>query len=366
MSQHGFAQIHVNELDPRAGEQRLNRFQWIGSHNSFQRSNGIPGGLWTIGEQTDIFGMRHFEIDVGWESDLPSYYADATGDFIVKHFCQDNFGAQVIDQMLTQFVQSDAIMGENHSFIYVNFDMKLDTTGTAWDCFEDLPSDWSTKLRERLESFIPQDRIYTAYEFVNIDNSRWPSQQELIRRGKSIAFGTFEGTNCDDTTCFFFGHGTGSENAVEIRSGDATDQYFLFDQFISTFYPAGNVCFTNIPFQTAVENGFTFPTTYCVNSEGSISQPSIHPPNPLFVKTVDFPGTNLGTRVRPYGGSLGLNMALSRIKFHEAFQGQSRIEMIFDPGLYEIDPLNTAPPGGKEIVEAVELKSSGGLVEITK
>lgn len=360
------AQVHVNELFPREGEQRFNQFQWVGSHNSFQRSNGLPGGVWSIAEQTDEIGMRHFEIDVGWEADLPSRYPDIDGDFIVKHFCQDLVGAQTLDDILAQIALSDAIMGEHHSFIYINFDMKLNTTGATWGCFEDLPSDWQVKLKERVETFIPPDRIYTAYEFVNDDMQSWPSQQELIRRGKSVAFGSYRGFGCTLPQCFFFGHGTGSPNAVDVRSGDPDAQYNLGDRFVSTFYPSGNVCFANTTFVRAVENGFTFPTTYCVSLNAPNTHILLHPPNPLFLDSSTSNGNDFGTSLRPYSGAFGLNSALFRVDSHEAAYGKSQIQMIFDSGFYEIDPLNTNPNSGIEIGMAVVLTSSGGLVEITK
>jgi hypothetical protein len=362
------------EKFPRAGEQRLNAFQYIGSHNAYQRL--YPGGVpIPLDVQLDDYGHRHIELDIRWTR--PNYPAGNPNgnDFWIQHLCVDTTGSGTIDEYLLQIANSQALQD---SFIVVNLDILPDAHPSN-ACFEDMPSTWKEDLEDRILQYIPEHIVYTQDEFESVDDHdptagedlRIPSVQELLRRGKHIMFigGHFNYTDEE----FFFdhqepGHPAGAPE-IEIRSDDHTATFTLDDRFISTYYAPDSIqacsgeAFSR--WEQAVQSGFTFPTTYCPLDGNRLLYPLLHPPIPTYVTTGGPATEEFGTWGRPYHGGVGLLGAINRIALHESLKGPSDIPVRLSPGTYDLDP-SGANPDPVVFNSTMTLESSGGIATITK
>lgn len=346
------------ETVPRQGEQRLNRFQWIGSHNAFQRVDPDGDYLMPLSEQLDEYGHRYFEIDIRWDETLNN----GNGGWKVQHNCIDLTGRSELENHLVDIASSDALY---NSFIFLDFQINKHNA-FEYNCFDVLPSTVLADLKNTLIAYIPEDYFYTGDDYIEIDNRRWPSQQELLRRGKHVAVTTASThtTGTGNDYSFYFDTVDGDPNLANgnsalITSGGEFQQYDLGDSLVSEFYPTGGTCQNDPAWSIAVDSGYTFPTKYCLAKADDINDARIHPPNPIHVSTVALlAGPQFGTRDRPFaGGVTGLYLALARIAAHEAEKGPSHQTIDFEPGVYDV-------PGQYRFPMPVTLKARTGVVQL--
>lgn len=145
-------------------EQPFNDGIYKGSHNSYARKE-------TLAEQVVDFNVWQLELDV----------FDYSGSLKVTHDCDPASiaGAPSLAGLLTELGETvRAARFSRFTVLYV--DLKgngIDGCSYAWG------SQLDDRLRDAFTGALGQSEIYPAAEFVTRDHSRWPSYQELARRG---------------------------------------------------------------------------------------------------------------------------------------------------------------------------------------
>lgn len=331
---------HVPETVPRAGEQRLNRYQFYGSHNAFQRD---PSSL---REQVDDWGHSFLELDVWYNGT----------SFEVQHNCCDTTGESTLDAELEDLKTSQRVQS---GLVVVDFQLHRAGDGACSYCFEPFPADFRKRFQEAFESRFP-GAIYTSDEFEKVDSHRWPSPQELLRRGKHVII-----TGAFGVSQLFFDYGdwptVGNSNTVLWSSGyyDLTCNdgaspmsVCIGDRWLFEWYPealittcTGDTDFTST-WLSAVASGYTFPTMYCLTDTDLITDSRMHPPLPTYVNATTQKSEQLGTWGRPFAGQGGLVNAVLRINGHQQQKGPSNITIVLEGGVsYSTsNVLANAPP----------------------
>ncbi len=102
---------YVAETDPRVGEQRLNRFQFRATHNSFERNNGALDRI-SIARQLDVYDVTLLEFDLTWNTEFG-------GGFYVMHNCADPAGRAFLGTYLNEIAATQRA-SKGVTFIYFN------------------------------------------------------------------------------------------------------------------------------------------------------------------------------------------------------------------------------------------------------
>lgn len=154
------------EFEPRQGELRLNRFQYKASHNSYDVYDDLP-----FSAQIDDWNTWMVELDLWWCPDriqVSHGYGDCNGRTLDE--CMHDIG----NTDLTQW---------RVTFVYFEF-----KDANLWPSKEVFKSVILGSIADHLDL----DRVYTPIEFESPnptgDYGRWPSMQELVRRGKHFVF----------------------------------------------------------------------------------------------------------------------------------------------------------------------------------
>ena len=336
---------YVPERVPRAGEQRLNHLQFRSTHNSFERDNGFLDTV-SIADQMDVYDISFIEFDLTWNTDY--------NDLYIQHDCSDGAGRALLDSYL-QEINNTQRSQTGVTFIYFN-------RARIGPCFlypavddTEIPSDWPTRLYNKFNA-IWGSRVYTHGEHFDADkdNRRWPSIQELLRRGKNIVpivdltSGSYFFAADPGTTNSGFDKNTGDED-TPVGPGD------LGDSFFARHFPSGGwICFEEIGddgWQWALGHGYTFPASNC----SARTSDRLHPPVPTYVCC---PTGSVGTRGAihsAFGSPTGVKDAVAMVQRHQAIKGASTIPIQIVAGTYQ------APA---RITTAVRLMAIGGTARI--
>lgn len=331
------------------GERRFNQFIYKASHNSYW---GEP-----LDYQIDALNMWCLELDLHWDhGDVP----------VVRHHCGDGVIVRTLAECLTEAARAQT-KRDRITLLYL--EMKPHIAGDPlWNCHKSWPgrAAYRAALQSVIESNLGVGTVYRSAEFKNRDQSRWPSWQELSRRGYQWAVVLDEaifGSADDD---YFFGaeHPGGSPanpppdappNSVMIVVDggcdvDTTDQTLppLGDRWMGRAYPGGACAFDCSQqdgnyWNNLVILGYSFVATDC-RPNAHTYDVRTHSPAPLFVQR----GGNdaeYGTLVFPYRN---LEAALSRASPMVPVT-------LCEPGLYDVT-------NGLRINRPLVLRASAGVV----
>ena len=248
-------------------------------------------------------------------------------------------------------------------------------TGVTGGCYDEWPA--AEVYRPLIyQSFIDilgeglgEGYFYTAREFKDPsgDNMKWPSAEELVRRGKRwiVIIGDDDSRRPDSD--FFFGitfgnppSDSGVKNRVLVNRDMGCDTPIAppvaetperrDDRWMYRAFPNGacDICVAqNGPYwDNAVARGWTFVATNCIDDEHTWD-PRVHSPMPIFVApngTSD--GEQRGTVVAPFVGRSALGPALSTsspgVPIYIVGGGTAELDFPSFPGLgpREIRPFN--------------------------
>lgn len=327
---------HVPETTPRPGEQRLNRFQYHAIHNAFVRGS-------TLAEQVDDWGAFQLELDVWYDN----------GGYDVQHNSCDTVGEDTLESYLADLGGSQALQD---GLVFLDLQLHDEASGDCSDGFSDFPANWVTGLRSILESHLGAGVFYTFGEFRDVDQYRWPSLQELLRRGKHVV--VFKNSTFDD---FYFNRQplndcrgewdpnpiSSANTRVEVNTSVDSHCWDLGDRWVSRHYPSAQLCFaeSDSAWSDSVDDGFTFVATNCDDDGDRIADPRLHPPVPLLVDQSTGHSEQYGTRGRPYAGAAGFAAAVQRIRDHQDVQGASNVPIRLEAGTFSTGgALEGTPP----------------------
>ncbi len=323
------------------GEQRFNVGIYKASHNSYERGE-------TTHSQIDSWNCWCIELDLHWNG-----FA-----IWVEHFCGDpSHEAQTLSTELAELAATiDA--AERVTLVYL--EMKGADPPCYWSWSD--REEYRANITTQLEGHLGASRIYRSSEFRDTDLHRWPSYQELLRRGyRWIVVLDEEATGFADSD-FFFGIGRGNPpidstdfepNSVLInvaRGSLVPDRSVEPDRWLFRAYP-GIQCGGDDDdqgyFYGAIDKGYNFIATNCIDQSHTM-HPETHSPSPVHVE-LSGAGLEYGTLPFPFQGATGLISAVAR--------ASPRVPIRIGAGDYDV-------PAGTRLDRRVVLEASGGLVRI--
>lgn len=324
------------------GEQRLNRFQYHATHNSYERDN--CGGGVSIIEQLDRYDVWMLEFDLRWKTTA------SFNDFWILHHCAEPCNQGPFDDFLAQIAQSHRA---TYGLTVIYFDSGDISGCSSWPNVVSKPSNWQELLAAKLTGALG-NRCYTYADSTN-DLRSLPSAQELLRRGKNF----IPVVNASQSD-FFFDLNSYDRNFVWINEGAETRPVSLTndlrDAYTARHYPSGGWLCSNGDqgWEWAVTNGYTFPASNCSDKSGSPYSVYLHPPLPTYVNPAQ-PQAGRGTWLEPHGGPNALRAAIQRAALHESLKGPSMIGIQIAGGLHSIESrtdtaLRLVPQAGSGLV----------------
>lgn len=315
------------ETTPRTGEQRVSALQYKASHNSYERSESLD-------EQIDDYNCWMLELDCWW----------LDSDIHVRHLCSGTNGP-----LFTSKLQEIAASGTaTQKFTFIYLELKYDCTNDNCECgFGETCHSWPTgyrsTFRTEIESYLDSNRIYTADEWVAIDDYAWPSIQELVRRGKSYAFIIDERCTGDAGNSYFFEVTTGGSGYTTLINrdagcdgGESPGAVTPTTRFLYRAYPsagcAGLCSGQNEEYWSdATRLGYSFIATNCVSDEHTFDYSEVHSPMPFYVVYTGSPSHQWGTSAFPKVGAVGLLTA--------TLTASPMVDVVVAPGDYPLSPL---------------------------
>jgi hypothetical protein len=267
------------------------------------------------------------EFDLRWSDDI--------NDFWVFHDCLDGAANNSLDFFLAQI---NASTRSNYGITFVYFDSGNVDGCVFYPSIVNKPADWPDRLQTKLTANWGS-RVYTQGEFVAIDNQKWPSAQELLRRGKNLVVIV----NQVFGNSYFFAVDSASPNYVFVQNTSAEDTPItasdLGDKFVARHYPScGFTCNYDAcsdGWAWGVNNNYTFPASNCSNRAFD----RLHPPLPTYVCCPA--GTGIigrGSYNNAYNGPSGVIDAVARAQAHQDWKGASVIEIRISAGTYSAPP----------------------------
>lgn len=259
---------HVAEREPRPGEQRFNRLRYRASHNSFERNESLT-------EQMDHWNVWCLELDLWW----------SRPDVLVAHDDPCGVGccpckAASLDEELDEIAASVTKHGR---VTVIDLQLHLPESGTEV---------FYATIRNSLRSKLGSRRIYRPADFAapapDGDGLRWPSYQEMVRRGKNfvvVAHPAPEDSFFFRTTSTFPPSKGESANAVlAVVENAATGPGNLGDRYLSRTWHGSCAGFPDLRrhcsceiedgfWNRSVALGFNFIATYCVDRDTTFTAP---------------------------------------------------------------------------------------------
>ncbi|MBS0195296.1 MAG: hypothetical protein JSR77_00905 [Planctomycetes bacterium] len=272
------------------GEVRLNQPVYKSNHNSFSR--GVPLNI-----MVDDYNVWSIELDLYWSG----------ANVRINHDCiSDN------DRTLASWLSELGMAttaGSRINMIYLQ--MK---------CRSDWPErdSYLALLEVAVAQSLGTAACYPVSEFIDLDDSSWPSFQELNRRGyRYVVFlDETDVRRAGDSLAhdFFFGV-VQPENPppaivpsmalMEVRGGhDGSNDYPwptpLDSRWMHRFYPTENCARSDGPYwETGVSRGFNLVATDCIDSEHTFDART-QSPSPVFVDNRAIAVHQWGTHAFPF------------------------------------------------------------------
>lgn len=292
------ARAYTPETTPRPGEQRFNHFQYKASHNSYLRAQ-------PLNVLVDDYNT--------WEVELDLYWFNNKGDestLRVAH-ALPTVGSRTMADYLRELMRSSTW---NRRVTFVDLSMK-NTLAYPWPA-QDV---YRKLIMDELNAILGADNIYRFSEFRDTDKYKWPSQQELMRRGYHFAV-ILDDIDRSDSPDFFEFHFTKDmketlfvvPNRLVYNTSDPTSvPTGMGDIFLARAWQ-DEVTLCPWFWQTALVSGYNFVALNCVTDPDAMNEPRFHSPQPLFVNAAGTNQNQYGTFNFPGLGSAGLNAALQR------------------------------------------------------
>jgi hypothetical protein len=296
---------HVPETLPRAGEARFNAYKYKASHNSYRRSEDLD-------VQIDDYNVWCVELDLKYDKDesVPA------NKIKVEHLCVDSGVGQKFEDALTELNRSSTA---RYKATVLWLQLADDRSGNACgydDWKQSEKGTWLHLIKNSLTNKLGASTIYPSTEFVDQDNQRWPSQQELVRRGyKWIVVIDRGGLSVDlwnDDLLFSeitdpLLDGNGATDAFRNKDGgtDANTHQYTFAangaRWMRRAYPNALECVSSdgAYWENAIAEGFNLIATDCVDDHGMVTDPRVHSPVPLYVDNWDDNDKLWGTKAFP-------------------------------------------------------------------
>jgi len=267
------------------GEQPFNTLIFKASHNSFDRKESLA-------QQIDDYNVWQIELDL-W---------DYRGEIKVNH-SGDAASLEAADSLATLL---NRIPRESHYFRSRVTVIYFDIHTISWAGWT---SDSRTRLRSICYATLGEKHVYPASQFIGDDRSRWPSYQNLVRRGYNwilIAdWGSLvTGSSNNDDLFFTTTHQerpyasalTNNTVLVNIDGGcDAGSARPAMpvvvrdgrDRWLTRSYPSGECSSTclgqnGVYWKDAIAHSYNFIATNCIDWDHTFEEPT-HSPDPLFV-----------------------------------------------------------------------------------
>jgi len=315
-------------------EQRFNAGIYKASHNSYDRDESYAS-------QIDNWNCWCVELDLHWHPD---------NTIRVHHLCELPNNGPLLGSQLG-LIASSVEQPDRVTVVY------LEVKGA---CFTNWPSRqiYRAAIRSAISAAFG-NAVYPSAEFKTADQFRWPSYQELLRRGYSwvVILDEEETGFADDD--FFFGMARGNPpasfeaNSVLVNSGlgGATpDRGTQPDRWMFRAFPGPfcDVADDEEYFDGAIAKEYTFIATNCIDRHYTMT-PTTHSPSPVRV-TSGASGTEFGTLAFPYRFGDGLVQAVQR--------ASPDVPVNIVGGIYHVVP-------GTRLSRPCVLRASGGPVRIT-
>lgn len=316
------------------GEQRFNAGIYKASHNSYDRDESYAS-------QIDNWNCWCVELDLHWELD---------NTIRVHHLCGG--------------IGSDPLLGTHLGLIATSIEQNDRVTVVYLELKAACSTNWPSRevYRGAIRSAVNAafgSAVYSAAEFKIVDESRWPSYQELMRRGYHwvVILDEEETGFADDD--FFFGMARGNPptafeaNSVLVNSGlgGATpNRGAQPDRWMFRAYPGPfcDLADDEEYYDSAIAKGYTFIATNCIDRHYTMT-PNTHSPSPVRV-TGGGSGTSFGTLSFPYRFGDGLVQAVLR--------ASPRVPVNIIGGTYHV-------PRGTRLARSCVLRAAGAPVRIT-
>ncbi|MEP7142266.1 MAG: hypothetical protein ABI707_05330 [Ferruginibacter sp.] len=274
-----------------SGEQRFNAGIYKSSHNSYDRKESLA-------QQIDDYNVWQIELDI----------YDYEGELKVNHNCDPLLvhEADSLFFLLSKMVTESKTFTNKFTIVY------LDLKGNGLDgC---IIGNWGDDLNDRIKSTfldaLGKEHIYPSTQFINQDKKKWPSFQELVRRGffwcviidwhgetpvnavnDPVFFTAVPEIPADinaltENTVLVCMDGGCNANPIDKAPGPKGDRW------IYRVYPDG-ACASDCGLQNgdywrnAVDKKFTLVASNCVNRSHTFDT-NTHSPCPLFVNNNAF------------------------------------------------------------------------------
>lgn len=321
-------------------EQRFNAGIYKASHNSYDRDESLAS-------QIDNWNCWCVELDL--------HYYHSDNQIHVGHLCGTFDSGPLLSTKLNEITQS-VEQADRVTVIYLELKSACAST-------PGFPSSWpaSPTYRAAIRTAVTNafgNQVYPSIEFKTTDQYRWPSFQELLRRGYRwiVILDEQETAFSDDD--FFFGMARGNPptafeaNSVLVNSDDddvVPNRGDQPDRWMFRAYPTPS-CGTPDDedyYDDAIASGYTFVATNCIDHHYTMT-PTTHSASPVRV-TNGGTGTAFGTLAYPYRLGDGLVQAVQR--------ASPRVPVSIVGGLYVV-------PRGTQLYQPCILRAHGSRVRI--
>ena len=331
----GYSNLAFAQAVLLPSEQRVNEMRFFAVHNAYQRS-WPEESAWlgqenqiTIAQQLDRYNVWHQEIDIiRWN-----------GVYLTAHTCIDQRGLGLLADTFNAITNSQRY---RESFFVItlsdnssNFPFPCSPMADSVD-----ENDLKSELNDLVSFHFDAEKIYTPANWV-ADGKQWPSPQELIRRGKRVAFyigdmlgvGLLHNQDFDNPII--------SKQSAENSLNPRPDMH----KFAFYTYPA-DIAEDDDNWETAMNYGYNFVGTTKMGLHWD--DPRFHPPLPMYITYNSTSGpsavTGRGAYADPYYADTpakSFMAALNRIHAFESHGTTSIIRLNMLPGDYNMTGGNT-------------------------
>lgn len=332
--------IAQSATNVRPGEQRLNTFAFKASHNSYERGESMAS-------QIVDYSTYFLELDMFWDNDV--------NGVMIEHFCASAHNARSLQEELAEIASATTGADERIVIVY------LEKKDPGAPCYNDWPdrTSYRTHIVNALSATLGLENIYPSSEFMGLDQSTWPSMQELNRRGYRYVVILDEMPRVLDNLMFgvttVANPGAVLSNVVMINQENGNDGGGR-DAFVTTTGPRWlNRCYSDRDlcslnddayWNDSLTRGFNFVATNCVDDPVTIVDPRLHSPSPLFLDPFVVITQGWGTSSQPINN---LTVALLRASTGVTISARGAV--------YDL-------PNGTTISKPVTIKARGGPVTL--
>ena len=325
-----------------AGEACFNEYTYKASHNSYERAEALDN-------QIDDWNVWMLELDLNWDA--------AASEIWVDHDCNGSNKSKTLRQALQTIAAAQLTYSPIAGRVTVIYlEMKYPANDP---CYNDWPvqETYKSALRQRVSQALGDSKVYPASEFHNQDRSVWPTHHELLERGyryviildekplhiggKTVAYDPFffgvAYEDKQDMTAYpsnyvLINLSAGNDNSPTNRVLNHRGS----GRWLYRAYSNGSDCgdMDGAYWTTAVETGYNFVASNCVDREHTF-QPPVHSPSPVWVwpEQANKVYSEYGTIRFPFSGFWG---AYSRVTAGDTVLVYDTTEVASFPGSFTL------------------------------